>query len=275
MNTLNVGWSDIKSFVDSRSLNIQWIIANGSYYLYAFDGPFSLSCQIHIASEFMGEEGPEQEEPSAEQTDFELHYKNSGNQPNKAIVTTQYELNNKDLKLAKTSAQVDPDTGRALFSLKVPGQFGSVDGRYIAGGYAITEDYDKDDYAMIWCTDDDRAIAWALALGMDPNASAPLSDETIQQMGVLPGGLSAFGALPSYPLIKNYFDDVSDEHKGWYFWPMAQGNNLPPAGETEVEPIAGFAFIPSGLYLKGAYVRPEGKTTGSIRVNFFWGQKDE
>ena len=187
------------------------------------------------------------------------------------VVTTQYELNDKDLKLARAMATVDAETHSALISFKVPGTFGS-DGRYIMGGYATTEDYDKDDYALVWAGDDDRNIAWAVALAMDPSATAPVSDDTIKGMGVIQG----FGlAMPNYPLVKAYYDDEADAgNQGWYFWPVAQGNDLPPVGETEVEAIAGFAFIPSGLYLKIQYVRPEAKTTGSIRINFFWGKKE-
>ena len=187
------------------------------------------------------------------------------------VVTTQYELNDKDLKLARAMASVDSGTHSALISFKVPGTFGS-DGRYVAGGYATTEDYDKDDYALVWAADDDRMIAWAVALAMDPSATAPVSDDTIKGMGVIQG----FGvAMPNYPMVKPYYDDAADMvNQGWYFWPTAQGNDLPPVGETEVEAIAGFAFMPSGLYLKVQYVRPEAKTTGSIRINFFWGKKE-
>lgn len=191
------------------------------------------------------------------------------NVQNIPVVTTQYELNDKDLKLARAYAAVDADTHKASLSMKVPGTFGT-DGRYITGGYATTEDYDKDDYALVWVEDDDRCIAMVIALAMDPSATAPVSDDTIKGMGIIPG----FGlAMPNYPVVKAYYDDEADvSNQGWYFWPTAQGNNLDPVGETEVETIAGFAFIPSNLYLKIDYIRVS-KTTGGIRVNFFWGRK--
>src|SRR5690242_1967618 len=58
-------------------------------------------------------------------------------------VVTQYEKNDKDLKLAKLKGVVGED-GSATVELKVPGVFGSGDGRFVAGGYGITDDYNAD-----------------------------------------------------------------------------------------------------------------------------------
>lgn len=186
-------------------------------------------------------------------------------------VVTQYELNDKTLKLSKSMTAVDGN-GYAVIYCKVPGEFGTGVGRYVAGGYGISEDYDKDDYVVVRVEDKDRIIAMMVALAMDANATQPVSDETIQQMGVVPGVGEAF---PAYPIIKSYTDEEADEaNRGWYFWPLAQGNNLPPVGEVEVNPIGGYGFIPSGFYIKLIYQRPEGKTTGSMRVNIDWGRKE-
>lgn len=183
------------------------------------------------------------------------------------VVTTQYELNDKDLKLAKTAAAVDPETGIATFRIRVPGDFGTGAGRYIAGGYGITEDYERDDYSIIYGSDDDRILCSLLGLPTDGSG-----DTIIQGMGVLPGPLSAFGALPLYPTVKTYYDDeCPTENQGWHFDPISMGT-ADPVGYLEVEPIAGYAYIPSGLYLKGQYIRPN-KTTGGIRVDLFWGKK--
>lgn len=186
--------------------------------------------------------------------------------PQNLLVTTLYELNNKDLKLARDCAEVD-NTCTALITMKVPGIAGSGDGRYIEGGYATTEDYDKDDYSLVWVSDDDRIIAMGIALAMDPAATTPISDSVIQSMGVIPGIGAAF---PNYPVVKNFYDeDAPSDCQGWYFWPVAQGNSLPACGETEVEAIAGWAFCPSGFYLKIKYFRKT-LTSGGIRINFWW-----
>jgi len=183
-------------------------------------------------------------------------------------VVTQYEYNDKDLKLAKGTADVD-ETGKAVISVKVPGTFGSSDGRYVAGGYAICEDYNKDDYVTVRILDNDRAIAMALALSQDPNATEPLSDAAVQGLGDIPG----FGAFPLYPVVKSYTDDELDPaNQGWYFWPLIVNGST--AGECEVEPIGGYGFLPAGMYIVITYQRPNGVTTGSCKVNFYWGKKE-
>lgn len=186
-------------------------------------------------------------------------------------VMTQYETNDKDLKLAKAMQVVNPSTYKAVMSLKIPGTFGSSDGRYVAGGYAISEDYNKDDYVTVRVEDTDRLIALAVAQSQNPSATQPVDDATMQQMGVIPGS----GAFPEYPIVKSYTDDELDiANEGWYFWPLAIGNNTAPAGECEVEPIGGYGFIPAGMYIVLEYVRPNGVTTGSCRINLYWGKKE-
>lgn len=65
---MRVQWSALKSFVDSRSLSIQWSDALGFYQLCAFDGPLSMECNLRI------------DDPADDdQSDFETHYKANGN----------------------------------------------------------------------------------------------------------------------------------------------------------------------------------------------------
>ena len=261
---INLGWSDIKAFVVARNLCIQYVIANNTYYLFASDGPMEVTAQI-----------PMDGSDSTDQTDFETNYMPTANKPllpSLTTVTTQFEFNNKDLKIACTSAELPNDgaTTSAIASIKCPGTFGTGLGRYIAGGYGITEDYNKDDRALLYVNDDDRCVAWALALASNPSATAPLSDATVIALGTLPAPFNQ--AFPLYPVIKTYYDDQApSDNQGWYFWAEAQGDGLPPIGETELEPIAGYAFLPSGFYLKIKYIRPAGVFTGGIRVNLDWG----
>jgi hypothetical protein len=194
---------------------------------------------------------------------------------NSPVVTTQYELNNKDLKIACTSAELPNDgvTTSITASLKVPGTFGSSQGRYVAGGYGITEDYNKDDRALLYVSDDDRNVAMALALASNPSATTPLTDAEVIALGTLPAPFSQ--AFPSYPIVKTYYDDqCASANQGWYFWAEAQGNTLGPTGEIELTPLAGYAFMPAGFYLKVQYIRPAGTFTGGIRINLDWGMAD-
>lgn len=180
------------------------------------------------------------------------------------IVTTQFELNNKDLKLAKAMCSVD-ETGLGVSAIKIPGTVGSTDGRYVAGGFAISADYNADDYVTVRIEDTDRNIAMALALASNPEAISPLDDATVQGLGIIPG----YGAFPSYPIVKSYTDDdFTSINQGWYFWPNANGST----GFADVEPIGGYGFIPAGFYIVFNYQRPPGIITGSCRINYYWGK---
>lgn len=62
----NVDWVDLKNFVTSRSLSIQYLETNNAYQLWAFDGPMVFSC---VLSKDSGED----------HLDFENNYKANGN----------------------------------------------------------------------------------------------------------------------------------------------------------------------------------------------------
>lgn len=173
------------------------------------------------------------------------------------VVTTQYELNDKDIKLSKIKATVvSGSPNKAEFSLKIPGTFGNDnDGRYIAGGDGWIDTFDSDDYLLAGIFDNDRLIAAAYGNLTD--------DQMIAQ-----------GDYPNYPLIKSFNDtEVSDDNQGWYFWPLAQGYALAPMGEIEFEPIAGYGHLPAGLYITITVIRPN-VASGNIRCNLFWGKKE-
>jgi len=42
-----VDWATLKSVVDARSLSIQYVLVSDTYWIKAFDGPFSLETTIH------------------------------------------------------------------------------------------------------------------------------------------------------------------------------------------------------------------------------------
>jgi hypothetical protein len=73
---IDVIWTVLKSFVDSRSLSIQFIEADDRYFLWAFDGPMFISCQV-------------MKDGGADVTAFEASYKAAGNrQP--SLATTAF-----------------------------------------------------------------------------------------------------------------------------------------------------------------------------------------
>lgn len=64
---MQVKWSIFKEFVDSKTLSIQWVDLGQRYSMKAFDGIFSLECEVHKELE------PENN------TDFETNFKANGN----------------------------------------------------------------------------------------------------------------------------------------------------------------------------------------------------
>ena len=48
MITINSGWTDFKSFINTRSINHQSLVVNDQYYLTALDGVYGLTCQIKL-----------------------------------------------------------------------------------------------------------------------------------------------------------------------------------------------------------------------------------
>lgn len=67
---MKVEWEDIKSFVVSRGVSIQYITTTNTYYLKAFDGIFFLECEL---DRFPTD--------TSDLDDFENNYKPDGNKP--------------------------------------------------------------------------------------------------------------------------------------------------------------------------------------------------
>ena len=59
-----VSWSDLKTFIDARSLSAQFVEYSNFYKVWAFDGPMFFSSLIKKTSPV-----------NADQTDFETNYK--------------------------------------------------------------------------------------------------------------------------------------------------------------------------------------------------------
>jgi len=78
-STLNLKWDKLKVVVDTKSLSIQWVDANNTYFLFAVDHTFIIESTIKKTSP-----------RSANQIDFEDNYKSIGNAPvlDKNIVKT-------------------------------------------------------------------------------------------------------------------------------------------------------------------------------------------
>ena len=191
--------------------------------------------------------------------EFEASYKAKSTKGLSSVVQTKFESTDLTMKMARVKANIVSGTARIEF--QIPGIPG-VGERSIAGGYGFLDTYDPDDFMTARVEDLDRMIAWGVALAIDPGATEPVNDAFVQAMG----------QYPAYPVVGSYTDDDAPiESQGWYFWPCAMGNNLPPVGEIEVEPLGFYGSVTSGLYLVFEVTRPN-VSDGVLRADLWLGR---
>jgi hypothetical protein len=124
---MQVTWDQIKAVADARGLSLQWVLVGNNYWIKAIDGLFQLECLLPSDAEH------------AETAEFEADYKDAGNAQPIHQVTTQFEKNDKDLKIASIVGNVD-GSGNAEMSLLIPGTPGTADGRWVNGGIAFFDE---------------------------------------------------------------------------------------------------------------------------------------
>lgn len=159
-------------------------------------------------------------------------------------VATVLERDDKGLRTFCGFATTN-EAGEAEFCIPIP-----QPQRFIAYGDMEFDSRHMGDYIKkIRIEDLARLIAWGVALAIDPNATEPVSDATIQAMPAeqLPGGK----ALPNYPLLGAYeelkFPDLQADPfvKGTFYPGMAMTYQF---GPTEATPIGGYGELPGGMY---------------------------
>lgn len=144
---IETGWAELKSFVDTRGLSIQYVDINNRYWLFAFDGPFSVSCSILKKAE-----------PDEDQTAFEASYKAAGN---KSISTTIGSIPDpapfaRPLYRTKHNAteeivEINPDEDSQIDFL-LPAE------RYVNGGTLIIKNAEFGDWISASVEDTDGVI---------------------------------------------------------------------------------------------------------------------
>lgn len=143
---INLEWGNFKEVVDSRSLSVQYLFVNDIYYLFAFDGPFSVNCFIPLIDSVAIE-------------DFETNYKPVGNKKPKDEVITQFEKNDKILQIFSAERAVQED-GIAIIEIKIPGTIGSG-GRWVSGGNCFFDAQHAGDRVMeILIVDKDNIMGY-------------------------------------------------------------------------------------------------------------------
>lgn len=157
-------------------------------------------------------------------------------------VVTQFEKNDKDLKLISATVQVDSQTGIAELLIPCP-----ESGRWIDEGVAFFTE-------------------------MEPHR--------IQSIDAItpPGGLPADALYPGSPelpegySLKAYHDDEADE--ALQGWRIPANNGFALAGHITVDTMAGYGWVPGGIVL-----RIRGKMSGTApfagwyTCNIKWGKQ--
>lgn len=224
---MEINWSEFKNIVDVKNISIQYVTVGNNYLLKAIDGGYENTCLIPTDPEH------------ADTIDFETNYKLNGNRHTTNLVTTQLELNDKVLKLASSIADFTGD--EAVLEICVPGTFTGVDhqtcdGRYIAGGYGWTNDYEFGDrISKVEVVDKDNIFGYGAGV-----------------------------------IVKCYHDENLDEfNMGWRLWASLNGE-----GEVEIDPIGGYGFIPSGLYIRITFLKNPTSNASKAAVNIWWGRRE-
>lgn len=220
MANYSLTWPLMKIFIDSRGICAQWIELEDSYRLWAYDGPMAVQCAL-------------QKDGGADVTEFEATYKAAGNQAPKADVTTQFEKNDKDLKICSAKADFDATTGECTIDIQVPGGDPSQIGRYIESGLA-------------WCEPPEAGDRITWVAGIDG-----------------PDGLMS--GTP-YATLKTYHDeDMPDDLQGWYIPKTSRG--------ILMETLAGYGSLPGTMILRVKAKRVSPSTLGTFYMNIKWGKK--
>lgn len=134
MTNISLSWSNFKYVVDDRKLSIQWIDDGEKYHLYLFDGLLIANCFLN-------------KDDGSDTNDFEVNYKSKGNRSLKSEVVTQFEKDDKVLKLFRAKAQVDQNS-IALIEIKVPGD-PETEGRFVDSGMVWFDIHNPDDQIQI------------------------------------------------------------------------------------------------------------------------------
>lgn len=223
---MEVTWSEFKKAVDDRLLSIQYVELESNYYLKIIDGFFELSCVIPT-------------DPSHVDTaDFVANYKPQGNVSPKTEVVTQFERDDKTLKLASAAISVAMD-GKAILLIKIPGTpnpYGdkTLDGRWLSEGIGWFEPLHPDD----------RVI------------SVKFKD------------MDGISGAPAGTVIGSYTDDdLNADLQGW---------RIPyKLGHVIVETIGDYGFAPSGYWLEIVGQSGNGYQIGKkMYINLNWGKKE-
>lgn len=243
-----ISWVKFKEVINQSSLQIKYIELSDRYLVFGIDDPIVVQCSI------------QKETPASyDQTDFETNYKPSLITPIMRNVVTSHERDDKMLRTLCGFADTDVN-GVAEICIPVP-----QPGRWIAyGDCEFDVRHFGDRVTTMEVADLDRLVAWQIALAIDPGATEPVADAVVQASG-----------YPDYPIL-GYYDERSlpdplpANAKGTLYPGMAMTFQY---GITEAQPVAGYAFIPGGMYFRLKAKKASPNTTGfKCYVSIDWAE---
>jgi len=151
-------------------------------------------------------------------------------------VVTQFEKDDKTLKLISSSASVNED-GEAEVLIKVPGTFQGTTsdkpGRFVDWGKSwFSAQHEGDIVTNVEVVDVDNILGYGAGL-----------------------------------VLKTYHDDEApSENHGWII-PKHEGS-------IQVEALGGYGFIPAEIYLRVKAKKGESQISGTFYLNIKWGKKE-
>ena len=217
---LELPWIEFKDQVlDSNLFQALFFDTNNEYKIFAKQNDFTVICRIYKDS-------------GSDQSDFENNYKDSINNQIKNNVQTQFERDDILLQICRAESQFDQNCN-AEISILVPGNIGQ-DVRYVAGGYAFTDDFEfGDSCTKIQVVDNDNILGYG-----------------------------------AHTVIRTYHDaDVDEQNQGWYLYTSPQ-----KGGEIEIDPLGFYGSIPSGLYLEIYFKKVQSSQSSKVFANIWWGK---
>lgn len=232
----NILWTELKIILLQFSLNLQSVEDDDIYCVYANYIHTSFQSIIYksIVPWAVVSAGYTQEQNNSNKLDFETNFKKDANKivAEENPVTTRTEVDSLTLKLARISGQAD-ENGDLVLRLDVPGSLGEI-GRYIAGGYGITNNY--------------------------------LFGDAVTGVEVLDDVDGTYSGNPNAVLRTYHDDDVPAENRGWYFW-KSHGTE----GEIEVEPIGYYGELCGRMVLRITF---KVQAAARVNCLLWWGSKE-
>lgn len=205
-------------------MSLQSVVVGSNLWLAGIDGAFKVTCLIP------------NDEADANFIDWDTNFAANANKSPKAKVLTEFELEDKVLRLASIEGEFDVN-GECTLEIKVPGSFDPFNpNRLIAQAY-ILED----------------VFGWG--------------DRLLEVNIIDKDNVAGYGADV---VLERYHDhEVPADNKGWRFYPTE--NEM---GEIEIEPVGGFGRIPGGVYIQAKFKRKAGNTASKLIADVWWGAPD-